>query len=128
MEDLDALFDAAIAAYKKTSRWKYDNPYVADLISILKPHKETGLHVRDVTQQLRKMRLSKDILPASEMRQAVQSALQRHAAQYAGFRKRRAPAGDDLFYAAQGFGKGYWAVRLDKATAWLIAKNKLAPD
>ena len=127
MQNLDALWEEVYAIYKKR-KWKYENPYVADLIAILQPHKAGGLHIRDVTQQLRKMRVSKDIFPASEMRQAVQSALQRHAAQYAGFKKRKAPAGDDLFYAAQGFGKGYWAVRMDKATAWLIAKNKLPRD
>jgi hypothetical protein len=38
--------------------------------------------------------------------------------------KRKAPAIDDLFYPSQGMGGGYWSVHLDKATAWLIAKNK----
>jgi hypothetical protein len=128
MKDLDALWEEVYTAYKTRQaelKLKADNPYVADLIEILRPHKDVGLHRSQITRSLQQIRAGKGLQVAEALDKAVQSSLQRHAKGYAGFRKRNAPDTDDLFYASQGMGSGYWAVRLDKATAWLIAKNKL---
>ena len=124
MKDLDALWEEVYAIYKKR-QLKADNPYVADLIEILRPHKAVGLHRSQITRSLQQIRRKKGLPIAEAMDKAVQSSLQRHAKDYAGFKKRNAPESDDLFYAPKGMGRGYWAVRLDEATAWLIAKNKI---
>jgi hypothetical protein len=122
---LESLWQEVYALHKKR-RLKFDNPYVADMIEILRPFKESGLHRREITKRLAQMRAGKEIPLAIEMDKSVQSSLQRHSSAYAGFKKRNAPLSDDLFYPSRGFGAGWWAVRLDRATEWLKTKNKLS--
>lgn len=125
-DDLD-LADLLRDALKQSEKrkWRKDNPYVADLIQVLMPHRQ-GLHRRRVIEALLKIRVSKKLPIPEAFEQTVQSSFQGHASEYATFKSRHAPHSDDLFYAPRGKGAGYWAVRIDRATVWMVAKNKQA--
>ena len=56
--------------------------------------------------------------------EAVQASFQAYAGEYATFKHRKAKPGDDLFFAPRGKGAGWWAVRRDRAEAWLVEKRK----
>jgi hypothetical protein len=123
LEELDVMYKEAVAASKKL-RWRRDNPYVADLIEILRPH-PNGLRKADIDRAIRQLRSSKNLPIPSSLGKVVQSFLQRHASGYAGFETWNSTSADDLFFPVPRKGAGKWAVNMSRATAWLIAKNKL---
>lgn len=121
-DDLEALLQEALEESRKR-QWRRDNPYVGDLIEVLRPHKD-GLHRRQIVMALERMRTSKGLPIPEAFDKTVQSSLQRHASSYAAFKTYNSSAKDDVFYPPRGKGSGYWAVHLGRAAAWLVAKNK----
>lgn len=122
-DDLLKELDRWFAEEDENAKRKRDNPYVLDLIRVLYPH-PAGLHRSKVIDELWRRRGEKDLNMPKEFEKSVQSAFQQYAGEYATFQKRNAKSSDDIFYAPRGKGAGWWAVRLDRADAWLVAKKK----
>lgn len=110
-------FDADLAA-KKLRR---QNTYVRDLIEVLMPHPR-GLRRPLVLHSLEQKRKQASLPIPEKFEQSVQSAYNQHRVDSLVFTKRKAPESDGIFYSTQGKGSGYWAVYLDRATAWLEAR------
>ena len=122
VDDLIAEINDFLAKLSEESRWKRDNPYVIDLIRVLYTH-DKGLDRKQVMRDLRKIRVSKGLEIPEAFEETVQSAFQAYAGAYSSFSNRGAPETDNLFYAPQGKGRGVWAVRRERAEAWLIARK-----
>ena len=105
-------------------RLRLDNPYVLDLIAVLLPHGVHGLSRGQVIREVWKRRGKQGVNMPDAFDQTVQASFQQYAGEYAAFRKRNAAESDDLFFAPRGLGAGWWAVRVERATAWLAAKKK----
>jgi hypothetical protein len=100
---------------------KKDNPYVLDLIGILKPFPR-GLRRPFVMDRMIAIRKAKGLDIPDEFESTVQSAYNQHSVDSLVFKKRGAPASEGLFFSPTGKGSGKWAVNQDRARAWLIAK------
>ena len=115
--DLDELLQKVRLRIEQ-GKWKRANPYVLDLIEILMPH-ANGMERSHVVSAMEARRRDKGLPIPKKFDEAVQSAFQSHAAGYATFRGRNAPASDDLFHSVGGKGSGIWAVNLARAKKWL---------
>ncbi len=102
---------------------RLDNPYVLDLVRILYPH-ERGLPRRQVINTIWQKRCTKGLNMPDAFDEAVQSSFQAYAGEYATFKRQKRSVSEDLFFAPRGKGAGWWAVRRDKAQAWLESKKK----
>jgi len=82
---------------------------------------------RQVISEVEKRRAKKGVNMPTAFEQTVQAAFQAYAGEYAAFKDRHAPPSDDLFFAARtpkGSKGVWWAIRRDKADAWMLAKKK----
>lgn len=120
-DTLESLFEEAMEALKR-KKSRRDNPYVANLIEVLRSA-PNGVSRRYVIDILEKQRMKKNLPIPRKFEEAVQSAFNHHTSQSEVFKKRNAPAGDDLFYSPNGKGTGVWAVRIDRAAAWLKVRE-----
>ena len=121
MDELDALIEEAMAAVRARKN-RRDNPYVDDLIEFLLPH-TNGIGRRQVIISLEVARKKKGLPIPEAFEEAIQSAFNQHTSQSYVFQKRKAPPSDDVFYSPGGKGSGVWAVRKDRAIAWLKARG-----
>lgn len=118
VEELLRELDDYVAA--RTLR--LENRYVLDLIAILYPHKN-GLPRRQVINTMWKRRGQKGVNMPKAFDETIQAAFQAYAGDYAAFKARHAKVEDDLFWPPRGKGAGQWAVRQDRADAWLRARK-----
>ena len=119
---LEDLYQEALAASRE-KEWRRENSYVADLVEILWPHGALGLSRRMVIQSMQRLRRAKRLPIPDAFEQTVQSAFNQHCIESAVFRRRNVPA-DGLFSSRRSGNSTSWIVHRDRATAWLIAKNK----
>lgn len=122
MDELDLLLEEVREQIKRRE-WKRANPYVADLIAVLRPYKD-GLERQHVMSAIGKLRRNKGLPIPTKLEEVVQSAFQSHSCEYAAFQRRGASASDDLFYPVGSKGSGVWAVHIERATKWLAAKSR----
>lgn len=120
-DDIEDLFQEAMKALRQ-QKHRRDNPYVADLIRVLTPC-PNGVSRRTVIASLEMLRRDKLLPIPKKFEEAVQSAFNQHTSQSYVFKKRNAPVADDLFYSPHGKGTGIWAVHIDRAAAWLKARE-----
>lgn len=125
VDDLIKEIDEWINQLAVAGRIRRENPYSLYLIGILYPHKN-GLPRRQVINEMWRRRGAKGLNMPKAFGEAVQSAFQHHAGEYAAFQQRGAQESDDLFFAPKGLGArpAWWAVRQDRADVWLAAKKK----
>jgi hypothetical protein len=100
---------------------KKDNPYLLDLIKILKPFPQ-GLRRRFVMDRMISNRKARGLDIPEEFEATVQSAYNHHSVDSLVFKKRGAPAADGLFFSPTGKGSGKWALNQERARSWLIAR------
>jgi len=124
IEDLIKELDEEFGKDARDIKMRRENPWVLDIIGVLYPHRG-GLHRRLVIAELWRKRGEKGLNMPKAFEQAVQSAFQGYAGEYATFRGKS--DADDLFHAPQGKGAGVWAVRQERVEAWLRAKRKTLP-
>jgi hypothetical protein len=120
---LDDLLD--LDRLKKWRQQRADetaNPYVLYLIKVLWPY-ERGLHRKYVLDRILDLRKAKGLSVPSNFESSVQNAFQTHSSESDMFEARAAPPEDDLFYWPIGKRTGKWAVRRDRAEAWLTRKG-----
>jgi hypothetical protein len=122
MDALEELLEEVLADSARR-RWRQENPYVGDLIEILRPHR-AGLSRRATIKAMEELRKSKGLPIPAKFDETVQSAFNQHCIQSHVFVKRKAPASEGLFLSPQGKGTGVWAVNIERAVNWLGAQNK----
>jgi hypothetical protein len=106
--------DKAIAEYNKLKTLREDRPWVRDIIRVLWNRSSTSM--QQLTDELWAMRKPVGLPMPREFKKTVQSFLNQHTSQstqWSGKTK------DDLFYSPKGKSSGTWAVRHDRAAAWL---------
>ena len=118
---LDELFQEAMAAHRHR-KIRRDNPYVADLIDVLRPYRN-GVSRQTAINALEDQRKNKGLPIPAKFSEAVQSAFNHHTSQSYVFKGRNASPADDLFHSPHGKGTGIWALHHDRATAWLRARE-----
>jgi hypothetical protein len=121
-EELDQLFrefERQIAANQK----RHEQPYVLDLIKVLRPYGPRGLKRHFAIRRVWELRQPSGLNIPKKFEQAVQSAFNRHNGQSLTF---DLPPEDDLFYPVGRKGSGIWAVHSHKVESWL-RKKKLRP-
>lgn len=92
------------------------NPYVLDMIEILRPCGPRGLRRADLISRIRQIRLSTGAIVPKQFARSVQAAFNRHSSQSLRF---KGPAHNDLFYSVGGKRSGVWAVHSTRAQIWL---------
>lgn len=120
-DDLEDLYQEALEALRQR-KFRRDNPYVADLIEVLRPYPK-GVSRQAVLDALETKRKEKGLPIPKKFGEAVQSAFNHHTSQSYVFKNRNAPAADDLFYSPHGKGTGIWALHIDRVTAWVKARE-----
>ena len=95
-----------------------EHPYLADIISILLPHKD-GLHREKVFGRLERQRQQDGLPIPSNFAATTQGIYNSNCLGYSGFRKRNLPESDALFYSPDRVGSGIWAVNRERAKIWL---------
>jgi hypothetical protein len=124
MEDsLEDLLQEAFAALQKR-RTRRDNPYVVDLIGVLRPHGEYGLSRRRVIDTLERVRRAKGLPVPPTFDEVVQSAFNQHCVDSVVFKVRRVPA-DGLFSSRRDGPNATWIVHVGRADAWLLARKQI---
>lgn len=118
-EQFERRIDALIAAKKL----RLKNPYVLDLIWVLRPH-AAGLRRPLAMHLIEKNRKQRGLPVPRTLPDTVQSAFQQYCENSDVFKKRKAAPSDALFYWPQGKGAGVWAVHPERAEVWL--REKLA--
>ncbi|MDR3643706.1 MAG: hypothetical protein P4M02_01365 [Clostridia bacterium] len=105
-------FDAE--AYFAAIRLRHDRPWVFDLIKVLWG-RQRGLEMPQLYREIREYRGPTGLINSVQrFEAAVRSALNHHTSQSSRWKGKPE---DDLFYSPRG--RGTWAVRPDKALAWL---------
>jgi hypothetical protein len=92
------------------------NPYVLDMIEILRPCGPRGLQRADLITRIRQIRLSTGAIVPKQFAKSVQAAFNRHSSQSLRF---KGPTDNDLFYSVGGKRSGVWAVHPARAQIWL---------
>jgi hypothetical protein len=107
---------------------RFEHPWVADLIMILRGHPEGRSRAR-VIELLERERLDAGLPMPAKFGETVQNAYNRHADGYSEFNKSKKIGEKPLFFSPKGKHGGVWAVDEDAAAAWLIEKiPPLPPD
>lgn len=117
-------FDALVQeveAKLANRKLRRDNPYVRDIVKVLWPY-QRGLHRRYVVDRVWSLRNPTGLPMPKAFEQTVQSAFNQHNEESSVFRKKGGKLEDALFYPFGGKGSGVWAVRHDRAEAWLRRK------
>ena len=118
-EEWDALF-AAMDRHIEAQELKRKNPYVLDLIRVLRP-RESGMDRQMVLHSVRKNREHLGLPIPPKFEEAVQGTCNWYCVDSDVFRGRSAPPEDGLFSWPQGKGKGRWSARPEQCDAWLRA-------
>lgn len=116
-----ALSEFDVSAYWDAKRLRKERPWVRDIIAVLYP-RQNGIRMAELVDSLLDMR-KETLSTPKELKNTVQSCLNRHTAQSTVFIKKGSGPEDDLFYSPKGKRSGTWAVHREKALAWLQRKS-----
>lgn len=113
--------EKAYAEYAKRKKLRENRPWVRDIIRVLWNSSSTSM--QRLTDELWAMRKPTGLPMPRKFTNTVQSFLNQHTSQSTQWNGKPE---DDLFYSPKGKGSGTWAVRHDRAEAWL-KKRQLPP-
>jgi hypothetical protein len=122
--DIDELMRAVDAADAQRKLRK-GRPWGRDIIQVLWGARP-WMSMDQLTRELWTLRGSSGLPMPKKFKETVQSALNQHTSQSQVFARLGKPE-DDLFYSPQGKGSGTWAVRRERAVAWLRSRSLAAP-
>jgi hypothetical protein len=103
-----------------------ENPYARDLIRVLWPHPK-GRRRLLVIESIWELRNPKGLNMPIAFEHTVQSAFNQHNSESAVFQKSGRGPEEALFYPVGRKGSGIWAVRQDRAYAWMQSRGLGAP-
>lgn len=106
------------------NKLRRENRYAMSLIEVLWPH-PFGLARPKVIKEVEKLRRARGLPMPAKFEEALQSAFQQYAPEYATFRKTEKGPDDALFYSIDKGRPGVrWAVDRDTAREWLHRKAR----
>jgi hypothetical protein len=98
---------------------RQENPCLLHLIKVLWPRGDRGLRRVEVIERIYNMRYPSGLNMPKKFGATVQSAYNHYCSESDVFKQRGGKPEVGLFYPVGRKGSGYWAVRRDRAHAWL---------
>lgn len=112
--------EQAYLAFEKAKKLRQERPWVRDIIRVLWGAPRDGVAMDQLVSNLWEMRKPSGLNMPRAFKKTVQSFLNQHTTQSSTWNGR---AKNDLFYSPRGKGSGTWAVRQERAAAWLKARR-----
>ena len=121
-----AAFREDLRRSEEQKRLRKSYPWLGSLIDVLLNSSSTGMPRLAVIRELRRQRKAHGLPMPKEFEGTIQHYYNQNCLGYSGFRKRKLPETEALFYSPEGKGSGIWAVHRERGAAW-IKQNFRSP-